>query len=80
VEVADTGVGISDADLPRVFDRFYRADKARVRDESSGAGLGLSIARWIVEAHHGRIWITSRLGEGTTVHVQLPSAPPISPR
>jgi heavy metal sensor kinase len=71
LRVRDTGTGIAPADLPRVFDRFYRADKARAA-HSGGAGLGLAIAKWIVEAHGGRIACQSTTGEGTEVLVRLP--------
>jgi signal transduction histidine kinase len=70
--VADTGSGIAPEDLPHVLDRFYRADRARGR--SGGAGLGLAIARGIVEAHGGRIAIDSAPGRGTTVTLDLPRA------
>jgi two-component system, OmpR family, sensor kinase len=73
VFVRDTGVGISDQDLPHIFERFYRADPARGRDPG-GTGLGLPIAQWIAEQHGGRIAITSRPGEGTDATVRLPSA------
>ncbi|GGJ08628.1 two-component sensor histidine kinase [Alicyclobacillus cellulosilyticus] len=73
IQVQDTGIGIPEADLPHIFERFYRADKARARTASAGAGLGLSIARWIVDAHQGKIQVASREGEGTTVTVQLPA-------
>ncbi|MDQ0189156.1 two-component sensor histidine kinase [Alicyclobacillus cycloheptanicus] len=72
LRVADTGTGIDPADVPHVFDRFYRADKARARGDTEGTGLGLAIAKWITEAHRGKIQLSSTPGVGTTVTVQLP--------
>ena len=71
--VSDTGIGIALADLPHVYDRFWRADKVRSR-EMGGAGLGLSIARWIVESHRGEIEIDSEPGRGSQVTVRFPLA------
>jgi heavy metal sensor kinase len=73
ISVRDTGAGIAPEHLPRIFDRFYRADPARSRAEG-GAGLGLSICRWIAEAHGGTISVESVLGEGSTFTVKLPAA------
>jgi len=84
--VADTGVGIPSRDLPRVFERFYRVDRARSR-ETGGTGLGLAIAKHVAEQHGGRIEVDSELGRGSTFRVELPVAevtgvrgrPPTSP-
>jgi signal transduction histidine kinase len=71
IEICDTGVGIPEADLPFVFERFFRSDRAR-RAYTGGSGLGLSIVRWIVEAHKGKVEISSELDRGTRVTVRLP--------
>lgn len=70
--VSDTGRGIEPADLPHIFDRFYRVDRARSR-QAGGAGLGLAIVQAIVQAHHGEIEAESTPGHGTTVRVRLPA-------
>ncbi|MEK4056577.1 ATP-binding protein [Paenibacillus sp. FSL F4-0087] len=72
VTVNDEGVGIPSSDLPFIFERFYKADKARVRGESVGTGLGLAIVKNIVDAHHGTIIVNSVLGEGTEFILQFP--------
>ncbi len=69
----DTGTGIAPQHLSRVFERFYRAAPERAA-QLEGSGLGLSLARGIVKAHGGKIWLESELGKGTTVWVQLPLA------
>ena len=69
--VQDTGIGIPSDDLPRIFERFYKADHARTE---SGTGLGLAIARHLVEAHGGRIWVESTLGSGSTFYFSIPIA------
>jgi two-component system OmpR family sensor kinase/two-component system sensor histidine kinase BaeS len=76
-EVCDSGTGISAEELPHIFDRFYRADRSRTRS-SGGAGLGLAIARRIVEAHGGEIWAASELGRGTTIAFRLPAEPQLA--
>ena len=73
MEAADDGIGIPEKDLPRLFDRFYRVDKARSR-ESGGTGLGLSIAQEILNQHKGRIEISSEYGKGTSVLITMPAA------
>ena len=74
VQVCDTGEGIPERELIRVFEWSYRTDRSRSRD-SGGSGLGLSIARGIVEAHGGRIWVNSDVGRGSTFCFTLPKAP-----
>lgn len=73
VAVADTGVGIAASDLPKVFDRFWRADDSRPRS-TGGSGLGLAIARKLAEAHGGAISVESTLGQGSVFTVRLPVA------
>jgi len=79
ITVKDTGVGIPVEDLPRLFERFYRVEKARTR-QRGGTGLGLSIAREIIHAHGGEIDIASEVGRGTTVSLTLPAAQGEPPR
>ncbi len=70
ISVSDTGTGISEHEIPRIFDRFYQVDKSR---SSQGSGLGLSICKWIAEAHQGKITVDSTLGKGSQFTVSLPS-------
>jgi signal transduction histidine kinase len=72
--VADTGLGIAPEDLPHIFERFYRVDKAR---SSGGAGLGLALVREIVTQHHGDIRVESTLHQGTIVTISLPLVDPL---
>jgi signal transduction histidine kinase len=75
ITVSDCGPGIDAEHLEHIFERFYRAEDSRSRD-SGGSGLGLAIARTIVEAHGGRIWAQSRVGKGTSMHLELPGYRP----
>jgi signal transduction histidine kinase len=71
ISVRDSGIGIAEEEQERIFERFYRVDKARSR-EMGGAGLGLSIAQWIVQQHYGRVCVESTLGAGSIFRVELP--------
>jgi signal transduction histidine kinase len=72
IKIIDQGIGIDPKDLPHIFDRFYQADNARTKTSESGYGLGLSIAKKIIEAHQGKIEVVSKLNQGTTFLIHLP--------
>lgn len=72
VLVHDTGIGIADEDIDRIFERFYKSDRARTRSRG-GTGLGLAIAKHLVEAHGGRIWVKSKEGKGSTFYFAIPT-------
>ena len=72
IEVKDNGIGVTTADLPRIFERFYKSDRARTRSQG-GTGLGLAIARHLIETHGGRIWVKSKEGKGSTFFFTIPT-------
>lgn len=72
IKIRDTGIGISEDHLPRIYDRFYRIDSARVKDKVDGFGLGLSLAKKIIKAHKGTVKVQSKVGKGTTFTITLP--------
>ena len=74
IQVADTGIGIPARDVPRIFERFLKVDRARTTGETRGTGLGLAIAKHIVEGHGGKIWVTSSEGKGSSFFFTLPIA------
>ena len=71
ITIRDQGIGIEQSELPRLFERFYRVDRARSRD-SGGTGLGLAIVKHLVEIHGGRVEVDSTIGVGTTFCIHLP--------
>jgi two-component system sensor histidine kinase GlrK len=71
ISVSDTGPGIPAEDLPHIFERFYQG-RRQARNAVAGSGLGLALAKKVVEAHGGRIWVESDFGKGTTVQIVLP--------
>lgn len=72
--ISDTGIGIPEDDLPKIFEEFYRAKNAR-QIEKDGTGLGLSIAKQVIDRHNGNIWVESKLDKGSTFHIELPRSP-----
>lgn len=72
LSIADSGIGISKSDQSKIFDRFYRSDESRTKAKQDGFGLGLSIAKTIVDLHKGQIWVRSKLGRGSTFYVKIP--------
>ena len=76
--VSDTGCGIPSEDLPKLFQEFYRANDS-INQQVRGTGLGLALVKRIVEAHHGRIWVNSEKGTGSTFMIRLPAEPPVTP-
>lgn len=74
IKVSDSGIGIPHADLSRVFERFFRAEQPNI-EHARGSGLGLSLVKAVVDAHSGRVWLESAVGEGTTVYMALPIKP-----
>src|SRR6185436_17709156 len=78
LEVEDRGPGIPDEELPRIWESFFRGERAR-NSPNRGSGLGLAVVRQLTELHGGRVEAESRLGEGTTFRVWLPTASPVQP-
>jgi two-component system phosphate regulon sensor histidine kinase PhoR len=74
--IEDTGIGIPEEELGRIFERFYRVDKDRSRS-SGGSGIGLAIVKHIVQLHGGRVWAESDLGHGSTIHFAIPFRQPV---
>jgi two-component system, OmpR family, phosphate regulon sensor histidine kinase PhoR len=78
IAIEDTGIGISGADLPFIFQRLYRVNKARTHTEESGAGLGLAMVKRVIDLHRGTIAVSSNIGIGTRFDIQLPKDPRVS--